>query len=399
MQLVKRTKRISWGTFLVFLLSSLIACDKKGTSISPVVEPQEPAPVVDSNGIARFELFGNYMDRIGYFRIPALARTDKGTLIAVADGRVESNDDIPNNIDCIIRRSTDDGQTWTPVQRVVNYPRPEGATDPSILVDRVTDTVWIFFNYAKEGIGIGSSQQGYGDNTIHVMAIKSGDEGVTWSEPIDITTSVKADDWRYVISSPGHGIQLKDGTLYQPAYYGLPSSISSHPRAYGFYSTDHGRTWKRTPPVAQRMTEGMAVQLEDGRVMMNMRNSTSKRARAYSTDLSKAWSAITYDDVLIDPACQAALVKLEQGEAAGRDWLVFGNPATTKTRTNYTLRLSKDGGQTWVSSFEIWPQGAGYSDIVELANGDLGVLYEKWEGSGSKAVLEFARVPRSLLMD
>jgi sialidase-1 len=338
-------------------------------------------------------LFGNEMNGIQYFRIPGLAKTKSGTLIAVADGRMESNNDIPNNIDCIIRRSTDNGKTWSNIQTLVDMGK-DGVSDPSILIDKITDTIWIFLNYGK-GVGIGGSQVGYVDSTIHILAIKSGDDGRTWTAPVDITTQVKAPDWKAVISSPGHGIQLKDGTLVQTGYYGVTTSVN--PRAYAFYSQDHGKTWKRTPPVGQRLTEGMPVQLENGEVLINMRNNTNSRASSKTSNLAGAWGAVEYSPILIDPQCQASIIKLSTGDAAGKDWLVFGNPAST-TRSNYVLRLSKDGGSSWSNAVSVWGQGAGYSDIVELDNGDIGVLYEKWHGNGTKAVLEFAIVPKKLLI-
>lgn len=396
---MKSIRSLSYYPLLIGLVW-LFACQSKDhMEVQPInkIEASRLGPFVDTANIARTVLFGNDIEGVNFVRIPGLAKTKKGTLIAVCDARVETNNDLPNNIDCIIRRSSDDGKTWGEVQTVLNMPGEEGVSDPSILVDQVTGTIWIFLNYSKAGVGVGTSQPGYGDDTIHILAVRSDDDGLTWSEPVDITRSVKAEDWRYVISSPGHGIQLKDGTLLQTGYYAVPNTISRNPRAFAFYSKDHGRTWQRTKPVAQRVTEGMAVQLEDGRILMNMRGQVNARALSYSSDLAGAWSALEYDQTLVEPGCQASIIKLQHGPAKGKDWLVFGNPAAT-TRSNYTLRLSLDGGKSWVNSLPLWSQGAGYSDIVELSNGDLGVLYEKWGGRGSKAVLEFARVPKQLLI-
>lgn len=358
---------------------------------------------INTDTISRIVLFENNTNGIRQFRIPGLVKTNKGTLIAVCDARVNKFGDLPNKINTVLRRSIDDGKTWSEMQTIVEFSGNEGAGDPALLVDRKTNTVWLFFNYAKEGIGISTSQPGYGENTIHIMAIKSDDDGLTWSKPIDITKSVKAEEWRFVVSSPGHGIQLKDGTLLQMAYYGLPKSVTWKMSAFAFYSKDHGKTWKRTEPIGQGLTEAMAVELENGQVMVNIRNQVrfpnkkiTKRAITFIADLTRPWSEVQYDTVLTEPSCQGSMIKLEVGESAGKDWLVFGNPAHHIERQNYTLRFSKNGGKEWATSLQLWPGGSMYSDIVELQNGDFGVLYEKYVASSF--YLEFARVPRELLI-
>lgn len=56
------------------------------------------------------------------YRIPSLVKTRMGTLIAGADQRTSVSNDAPNHINFVIRRSTDGGKTWDPLQTVINMP-------------------------------------------------------------------------------------------------------------------------------------------------------------------------------------------------------------------------------------------------------------------------------------
>jgi len=382
----------------------LVACkrEENSTTQPPNVDAVISTPPVLTDTISRLVLFENNTNGIAQFRIPAFVKTTKGTLIAVCDARVNKLADLPNKINLVARISKDDGRTWSDMKIIFESIGDDGASNPSLIMDKKTNTVWLFFNYAKAGIGGINSQPGFGDSTIHILAIKSSDDGLTWSKPIDITRSVKDKNWSYVFSSPGHGIQLKDGTLVQTAYFAFPKSVTWETSSFVFYSKDFGKTWKRTLPISKRCDEAMAVELERGEVMVNMRNQGkrlnggTRRAVALSSDLSMPWSAVHYDTALVEPTCQGSILKLEYGEAAGKDWLVFTNPAHPVHRKNLTLRFSKNGGNQWTSSLQLWPNGSMYSDIVELGNGDIGVLYEKYVSDSF--YLEFARVPRKLII-
>ena len=136
---------LSTRAFIVLcLLSAIAAGSAHGVSIEQ--DPSEYPRSVD--------LFVRGSDGIALHRIPALTVTPKGTLIAVADARVDEGDDLPNNIDLVMRRSFDLGRTWTPSEVIVDFPGTEGAGDASLLTDRETGRVFLFYTYGPEGIGI-----------------------------------------------------------------------------------------------------------------------------------------------------------------------------------------------------------------------------------------------------
>ena len=109
-------------------------------------------------GIRRQELFA--VDRtdtaraVSCYRIPAITTAPDGSLIAAIDERVPSCGDLKcgdlkwsRDINIVMRRSTDGGRTWSPIRKVVDFPDGQSASDPSLITDTVSGTVFLFYNY------------------------------------------------------------------------------------------------------------------------------------------------------------------------------------------------------------------------------------------------------------
>ena len=82
------------------------------------------------------------------FRIPAIARTNKGTLLAVYDMRYKSRRDLQGHMDIGLSRSTDGGKTWEAPRPIMDMAEfgglgqdQNGCSDPNILVDRQTGEI------------------------------------------------------------------------------------------------------------------------------------------------------------------------------------------------------------------------------------------------------------------
>jgi sialidase-1 len=91
----------------------------------------------------KVDVFISGQDGVAFYRIPALVTSNKGTLIAICDARIESIYDAPNNIDLAMKQSFDNGKTWTAMKIILDYLGLEAAGDPCLLVDRETGTVKI----------------------------------------------------------------------------------------------------------------------------------------------------------------------------------------------------------------------------------------------------------------
>ncbi|MCA9017697.1 MAG: exo-alpha-sialidase, partial [Planctomycetaceae bacterium] len=146
------------------------------------------------------------------------------------------------------------------------------------------------------------------------------------------------------------------------------------------YSDDHGKTWQLSQPIGAKTNECAVVELADGRLLMNMRSyhGKNRRAIAFSDDGGATWTAETLDEALIEPVCQASLIRVRFPESGTPGVLLFSNPASKK-REKMTVQLSEDDGKTWSAARLVTPGSAAYSCLAALSDGTIGLLYE-WDG-------------------
>ncbi|MFG0252373.1 MAG: exo-alpha-sialidase, partial [Phycisphaerales bacterium JB038] len=232
------------------------------------------------------------------YRIPALVTANAGTLIAGCDSRNPSSRDLPNDIDTVIRRSTDGGKTWDDIQVVLAWQGGEGTADPCLLVDGQTGRIWCAVTWA-DGVSWRSSKPGYGDDSFHTLLIYSDDDGLTWSTPIDVTQDLKDPTWRSAWFSPGAGVQSSSGRLI------IPYSTADGEGAmysYAAVSDDHGETWRRVGPIGEKTNECMIARRSDDVLVCNMRSThgLQRRAVSYSLDDGETWSPLQHHEELIE---------------------------------------------------------------------------------------------------
>lgn len=314
------------------------------------------------------------------FRIPSLVVTSKGTLLAFCEGRKKSSADT-GDIDVVLKRSTEQGRKWSDLQ-VVADDGPNTVGNPCPVVDQSTGTIWLLLtqNLGEDKESQITARRSKG--TRRVWVSRSTDDGVTWTKPEDITATVKKPEWTWYATGPGCGIQLKSGRLVIPCDH-TPVGAKDNSRSHVIYSDDHGATWKIGGIVDRRVNECQVAERADGSLILNMRNcprgagETYYRAVAISRDGGLNWSDFRYDQTLVEPICQASLVR-HAGPGAGPNTLVFANPASTK-REKLTVRLSHDGGETWIASKELWSGPAAYSALAVFSDGTVGCLYERGE--------------------
>ncbi len=356
----------------------------------------------NEKSLVQYDLFCDGDHGVANYRIPSIVTTKSGKLLAVCDARISRRGDLPNNIDLMIRSSPDQGVSWSKPKTIVDYPGNEGGGDPAMLVDRTNNVVWLFYVYGTTGVGINTSRQGYHiDSTLQLMAMKSKDEGESWSHPVNITKQIKDKNWYGVFFALGRGIQSRQGRLLVNLMVRKKFGSSQNDHAYVAYSDDYGVTCLCSKSAGKLMGESKVVELEDGSIMINMRSKhkLSQRAVNISQDGGNNWGQYFHDRALIEPTCNASLIRytsIHDGFQKSR--LLFSNPADKGTRRNMAVRISYDEGKTWSDPKVIYSGLAAYSSLTVLKDGTIGLLYERGEQRADEKIT-FAKFTLEWLTD
>lgn len=357
-------------------------------------------------------------DNVHTSRIPGLAVSNKGTLLAIFDARYESSRDLQGHMDIGLHRSADGGQTWEPLQIAMDMgewgglpQKFNGVSDACILVDKNSGDIfiaglWMFGVLDDEGKWVEGlsdtsstwnhqwrnkgSQPGFGvKQTSQFLIVKSTDDGKTWGKPVNLTKMCKKEEWWLWAPAPGNGITTDDGTLVFPTQ---GRDATGKPFSNITFSKDGGKTWQTSAPaldIPGGTTECAVAQLSDGSLMLNMRANSNRgnqgtnngRAVAVTTNMGKTWREhSTSFKALPEPTCMGSLyAHTFGGKGAKKQILLFLNPNSKTARDHITLKMSFDDGNSWPEKqwflLDEW-RGRGYSCITSVDSNHIGVVYE-----------------------
>ncbi|HTX34465.1 MAG TPA: sialidase family protein [Bryobacteraceae bacterium] len=328
------------------------------------------------------DLFVGGQDDINTYRIPSLISTRRGTVLAFCEGRRDSaQDGSPTHL--VLKRGLGNAgewsllreagrtarprqrnMTWQPMQVLRTSRNGEAYMNPVAVIDGDTGAILLLFNHYAHYDAQADEFGGRGE----LWLMRSGDEGASWSAPVELTRSVGHKEL-----GPGIGIQLRTGRLVVPVYDGV------------IYSDDHGNSWQAggVTPKPAAPNETQVVELADGNLMLNLRGAP-QRTVLESRDGGVTWGEPRRDPALTDPAqwggCQASLIRYSLArEGRGRNRLLFANPADLQRRFDLTVRLSYDEGKTWPVAKLIRKGPGSYSSMTEFPDGTIGIVFESGE--------------------
>lgn len=339
------------------------------------------------------------------YHIPGIVVTAKGTILAWCEARKKGGD--WDQIDILLRRSTDDGKTWSEFKRIADVPGPK-KKNPFSLAMKNVDPNDVTYN---NPVLIADK-----DGTVHMLFCieymrcyyqRSSDDGVTWSTPVEITQTFEAFkkdyDWKVLATGPNHSIQLKTGRLVVPVWLSTGTGGNAHRPSVTstIYSDDQGKTWNAgeiAVPCTEEWinpNETVAIELADGSVMLNVRSESKAHRRlvTISKDGATGWSTPKFDEALLEPICMGGIVRYSTEASGGRNRILFCNPDSlskangkeepgkNRDRRNVSVQLSYDEGKTWTVKKPLEPEWSAYSDIAVTKDGTILCFY----GHGAKA--------------
>lgn len=342
------------------------------------------------------------------YRIPGVLCTPRGVVLATTEARRGSGGDY-DDIDILLRRSLDGGQTWEPARKVVDqqWYGPGPCNNFVMVADRDTGTV----------------QALYSHDYLRVYQMTSTDDGASFSDPVEITSVFERlrdrFPWQVVACGPGHATQLRNGRMIVPVWLsdGTGTEMGAGHRGHRpsavslVYSDDRGATWQCgdiVVPVTSRLnpSEPLCVELSDGRVLFNIRHEGDNHHRliTVSQDGVTGWSEPWYDEALREPICMAGLIRWTWPTADAPGAVLFSNPDNVEREFNswafdrkrVTVKLSLDDCRTWAYSRVLEPGPSAYSDLAILPDGTALCLYESGmlDHMGDVATVVAARFDR-----
>ena len=391
-------------------------------------------------------------DGIKSYRIPALLKTDKGTLIAGADERRLHSSDW-GDIGMVIRRSEDNGKTWGDRVTITNLRDNPRASDPSIgspvnidmtlTQDPETKRIFAIYDMFPEGKGIfgmsSQKEEAYKEingKTYQLLYREGEQEAYTIRENGTVyTPDGKATDYRVVVDpvKPAYsdkgdlykGDQLL-GNIYFTTNKTSPFRIAKDSYLWMSYSDDDGKTWSApqdiTPMVKADWMKflgvgpGVGITLRTGphkgRIVVpvyttnraNHLNGSQSSRIIYSDDHGKTWhmgggvndNRTLYDGTVVDSSTMsnyyAQNTEASVVQLNNGDLKLFMRGLTEDLQ----VATSHDGGLTWDNNVERYDVPDVYVQMAAthtVQNGKEYILLANANGPGRKnGYIRVARV-------
>ena len=356
--------------------------------------------------IEKADLFEAHKGGYVICHLPGVTVTAKGSVLVWCEARKKSGGDW-DAIDILLRRSTDNGKTFGEPKRIADVKGPVVKNPVALRLKGVNPNDVTYDNPVLIPDRDGTVHGLFCIEYMRCFYMRSTDDGVTWSDPVEISSVFenfrKAYDWKVLATGPDHGIQIKSGRLIVPVWLSTGTGGNAHRPSVTatIFSDDSGKTWQAgeiAVPCTETWVnpnETVAVELGDGRVMLNVRNESkaNRRLVTVSPDGATRWSEPRFDDALLEPICMGSIVRYHAKPDGGPVCLLFSNPdnlscangkevpGKNRDRKNLSVKLSKDDGLTWPASRVIEPGPSMYSDLAVAPDGTIFCFY----GRGTKA--------------
>jgi sialidase-1 len=313
------------------------------------------------------------------YRIPAILTASDGSIIMANDKRKLNQGDLPNNIDVMITRSIDGGNTWLSPQTIaLGTSTLTGFGDASLTLAPNGDIICVFAG----GQGLAASTP---SNPIRTYLCRSSDNGVTWTSPLDITDQLFGSGcsdpvrktWYASFCASGRGLLTRSGRIMLVA--AVRETSSSMLSNFVYYSDDNGLTWNVSSRAMVGGDEAKVAELNNGTILMSIRHDGGG-GRYYNTsnDGGLTWGTVSSWPQLLEPGCDGDLIRYTSTkDGYTKNRLLQTIPNDVSTRDNVSVFLSYDEGTTWPVKKSICPGSSAYSSVTILPDGTIGAYVEE----------------------
>jgi len=308
-----------------------------------------------------------FRDKFGVtqYRIPDLTRLPDGRLVGTIVCRCSSDGDHAKSTS-FFAVSKDEGKTWEKITFSTDYTNPEKrpATDFP-LTERTQETQVIWYPAMKKFVAVYLTQS-------KAWFVTSSDLK-SWSEPLE--AKIDMPDVKGYWPSPT-SLQIdKDGSLL----FAITGNNTDNSRMARLVWTKDLKTFEVSPNMPVKGNETAVIPISGGKYFVTTRISPKRLNMTYERK-NRQWS-----EAIPFPAphawrCEVDLVS--DGKS-----LYLATPLNN-SRTQGRLYRSDDEGVSWQEVAKLSDKDHfGYSALVVLKNGDIGILAERARKKGKRAVL------------
>ena len=312
------------------------------------------------------------------YRIPGVITAKDGSIVAVTDKRKYNQGDLPEDIDIVCSRSTDGGHTWSEPYTIAQGTGYNHGFGDCVLA-WTNDDNGLIAGFVG-GVGLWNSTP---SNPIRSYIARSYDNGQTWTEPEDITDFIFGSNcvvpehrtWRASFFGSGNGLITSTGRIMFVA--AIRETTAQSLSNYAVYSDDNGITWHVSGRASVSGDEAKVTELVDGRILMSIRHN-GKRWYNISNDGGETWqsSTSTWNDITA-PACNGDMIRYTSvNHGFNKNRLLHSVPFGS-SRTDVSVYISYDEGETWPVRKCIVPYSSAYSSLCVLPDGTIGLYVEE----------------------
>lgn len=375
------------------------------------------------DGVAKkpFDLFRTYTSEAIPYRIPAIAKTIDGSLVAVADYRFCRADIGYGHIDLHCRISEDNGKSWGEVFTIVegdgkkidnnpNLSLNAGYGDPCIVADRESNRVLLICVCGYQTY-FGASRE-YPNQ---VARLYSEDGGRTWSAPEVITEQFYSPLDNSAVG-PINSMFIGSGRIHQSRYtkvgdyYRLYACMLARDKDNNFcnfvvYSDDFGKNWKilgdiNAAPVPAGGDEPKTEELPDGSLLLSSRCGGGRLYNIFKFSNAEtaqgAWGKHAFSGeanngvTALSNSCNGEVLVLPVKRNSDKKdmYVLLQSLPFGKGRTNVgiyykELAVAEDFdtpenlARDWDGRFQVTYKASAYSTMIQQQDGTIAFVYEE----------------------